>query len=701
MMRPSLMFLAALAGIFVFSPLASAQEQRPSSKLSPLLRLAGHTPELAKLLMKQRAGSPSILLTPHVEVLIESADRQATTRSLLLLGARVGRPLGRVIPAAVPPDSIEALSRLPGVLRVEPAVPKRLLLDLSRPDVRVDQVELGTGLPRALDGSGVLLGLVDTGIDYAHDAFRRPEGQPRVLGIWDQAFATGDPPPGQTTGAYCDIDRIDSGSCDSIDLVGHGTHVASTMGGSEARYRGMAPGADFLVVASLDFALLVESLEWLFAEADHLGRPMVINLSLGGHYGPHDGTDLESQAISSLLGPGHIIVAAAGNEGNDRIHLGARLQQEPGKTYLQMGEAGLLGDSMLVTLWAEPSASLAFSVAVERQGAEVARSAAVPLDGYAQDALLDEGPKHLGDVRFEPAGAPNSANGKWQMDILITPAPGTSSGNLDGYEWVLAFEGSGAFDAWIASAELGGIPAAFSDRSGTGVFPGDTKKTVGSPAIIPGVLAVASYATRSSWTDESGASVSHPETVPGDLSFFSSRGPSPDLTRTGVKPEIAAPGEYIVAARSKSAAALEPGTGIDEKHLAMRGTSMACPHATGIVALLLQIEPGLEPARLKDILERSARSDEWTGASFPDDGWGYGKIDAFEAAALALGVGRCQTAADCREGYRCSDQLRCVEEGGCGCQTFATPSASIFWLAFAAILMGAARTRRRQPRETR
>lgn len=691
MSRPSLRLLAAFAMILVFSSLASAQEQRPHPKLPPLLRLAGHSPEFAKLLLRQHAGSHPLPFPASVEVLVETEDRETTARALAALGARVGRPMGRVIPAAVPLESIEALSSLPGVLRLEATTPKRLLLDLSRPDVRADKVELGEGLPQALDGNGVLLGLVDTGIDYDHDAFRRPEGQPRVLGIWDQAFATGDPPVGQTTGAYCDIERIDSGICDSIDLVGHGTHVASTMGGSEARYRGMAPGADFLAVASLDFALLVESLDWLFSEADDLGRPMVINLSLGGHYGPHDGTDLESQAIASLLGPGHLIVAAAGNEGNDRIHLGARLQQESGKTYLEMGQAGLLGDSLLITVWAEPDARMEFSAGVERRGILVARSSKAALDGAAIDEALTAGANTLGQVRIEPAGAPNPANGKWQTDILIQPAEGTTSGNPDDYEWVLSFEGSGSFDAWIASAELGGIPSAFSDRAGAGVFPGDSKKTVGSPAIIPGVLAVASYATRSSWTDESGAAISHPETVPGDLSFFSSRGPSPDLARTGVKPEIAAPGEYIVAARSRSAAALEPGTGIDEKHLAMRGTSMACPHAAGIVALLLQLEPGLEPARLKDILARSARSDEWTGASFPHDGWGYGKIDAFEAAALALGVGRCQTHADCRQGYRCSDMLRCVEEdGGCGCNTGA-PSPLLPWALLGLGLFAAAR----------
>jgi MYXO-CTERM domain-containing protein len=657
--------------------------------LSPLLKLATRSPELARRYLRPRDLFPAASGT-GIPVLIETVDRDETARALLFLGARVGRPLGRVLPATVPLESIAALPALPGVLRIGAKPPKRLLLDQSRPDVHADRVEAGDGLPRALDGSGVLLGLVDTGIDYAHGAFRRPEGQPRVLGIWDQAFATGEPPPGRSSGAYCGMDRIDAATCDSIDLVGHGTHVAATMGGSEALYRGMAPGADFLAVASLDFALLIESLDWLFDEAQALGRPMVINLSLGGHYGPHAGSDLESQAIASLLGPGRIIVAAAGNEGNDRIHLFARLNQQAGKTYLRMGEPGLLGNDLLITLWAEAKASLSLGAGVERQGAEAARSAMVALDGTGSQSALTDGPTPLGEVRIEPAGAPDPVTGKWQVDILITPASGTTLGNPDGYVWYLAFEGSGAFDAWIASADLGGIAGAFSDRSGPGVFPGDSKTTVGSPAIVPGVLSVASYATRAAWTDETGAAISHSETVPGDLSFFSSRGPSPDPARTGVKPEIAAPGEYIVSARSKNAAALEEGTGIDATHLAMRGTSMACPHVAGIAALLLQIDPAMDPERIRDIIIRSARADERTGTTFPDDGWGYGKIDAFEATALALGVGRCVSDDDCRGGFLCGEEGRCIEEGGCGC-TPGKPSTLVPWALLGLLRFVAAR----------
>jgi hypothetical protein len=185
------------------------------------------------------------------------------------------------------------------------------------------------------------------------------------------------------------------------------------------------------------------------------------------------------------------------------------------------------------------------------------------------------------------------------------------------------------------------------------------------------VIAAASYATRSSWTDHQGNLQEHPETTPGDISFFSSHGPTADPGRTGHKPEIAAPGEFIIAAMSKSTGELSAGTKIVEDgvdYLVMRGTSMACPHAAGVVALLLQVDPSLDPQGVREILQATARSDAFTGEDLPDPVWGYGKIDAYEAVARALGVGICASDQECAEGYRCGGEYRCEKiEEGCGC----------------------------------
>ena len=83
----------------------------------------------------------------------------------------------------------------------------------------------------------------------------------------------------------------------------------------------MAPEADIISVKGGDFGFstldIISGIQYIFARADQLGRPAVVNLSLGTLFGPHDGTESEEQAIDSISGPGHIVVIAAGNDGSN------------------------------------------------------------------------------------------------------------------------------------------------------------------------------------------------------------------------------------------------------------------------------------------------------------------------------------------------------------------------------------------------
>jgi len=628
-----------------------------AQKANPYIKLLGRTERL-RLAFDQTS--------PLIPALVQTCDPKATAEAVRESGGYAGRPVGSVLPVRAFLETLEALAGRDEVVRVEATPPKQPVLDLSRPDVKADLVEAGTDLPFPFDGRGVIAALVDTGVDYEHESFGR---KTRVQKIWDQAFATGEPPPGQDTGALCDREDILRGmaGCDSIDIVGHGTHVAATMAGSGDKYRGMAPRADIMAVASIDFVLLVESCRWLFDQA--LGRPMVINLSLGGHYGPHDGTDLESFALSAMTGPGMIIVAAAGNEGSDYIHLGYDPQGATGKTIFHV-YSGFDVSSALFTVWHETSAELEFAVGVQT-AAELDETEFIPATGTPRTFDLQDGGRGLGQVYFQPGGSPDPGNGKMQLDIVVEPSDIAYQGNPDGYIWYLKVRGTGEFDAWSAAAGFLTPPARFSERADNGLIPGDNHKSLGAPALAPGVIAVASYATRDHWTDHQGNLQEHPETTPGDISFFSSHGPTTDPEGTGHKPEIAAPGEFIIAAMSKSTGELSEGTKITEDeidYLAMRGTSMACPHAAGVVALLLQMEPDLDPEQVRQILQVTARSDEHTGTDLPNHVWGYGKIDAHEAVARALGVGICAEDIECADGYRCSKENRCKKiEEGCGC----------------------------------
>ena len=643
----------ALVLLISFLPVPALGE-----KANPYLRLLERTRRL-KLAFEQ--------MSPLIPALVQTRDLDATAEAVRRAGGHAGKPVGSVLPVRASLETLDALARRDEVLRVEVSPPKRPVLDLSRPDVKADLVEAGTGLPYPFDGRGVIAALVDTGVDFEHPSFGR---KTRVQKIWDQAFATGDPPPGQDTGALCDREDILRGmaGCDSIDIIGHGTHVAATMAGSGDKYRGVAPRADIMAVASIDFSLLVESCRWLFDQADDLGQPMVINLSLGGHYGPHDGTDLESFSLSAMTGPGKIIVAAAGNEGSDFIHLGYDPGGATGKTVFHV-YSGFDVSSALFTVWHQATASLEFAVGVQKAD-EIDETDFIPATGAPRSFDLQDGALGLGRVYFQPGGSPDPGNGKLQLDIVVEPSDIAYQGNPDGYIWYLKVRGTGEFDAWSAAAGFLTPPARFSERDDQGLIPGDNHKSLGAPALAPGVIAVASYATRDSWTDHQGNLQEHPETTPGEISFFSSHGPTADPESTGHKPEIAAPGEFIVAAMSKSTGELAEGTKITEDevdYLAMRGTSMACPHAAGVVVLLLQVQPDLDPEDVRRILQLTGRADEYTG-DLPNFIWGYGKIDAHEAVAYTLGVGICAEDIECADGYRCSKENRCKKiEEGCGC----------------------------------
>jgi subtilisin family serine protease len=169
----------------------------------------------------------------------------------------------------------------------------------------------------------------------------------------------------------------------------------------------------------------------------------------------------------------------------------------------------------------------------------------------------------------------------------------------------------------------------------------DNLMTVGSPAASERAISVGSYNPRVVWTDFRGERHEVDEGL-GELSSFSSRGP----TRDGrVKPEITAPGQKIISARSNDRAlcpyvhplycqAPELGWPDDVSYelLALQGTSMATPIVTGAAALLLQMDWRLDAEEIKGILMATARTDGSTGVRPDPDDWGAGKLDVRGAA---------------------------------------------------------------------
>ena len=241
---------------------------------------------------------------------------------------------------------LEHLAALPQVKRIEQESQARPLLDESVPEIHVPAVWSGSP---SYKGTGVVVGVVDTGIDIFHNCFRKPDGgATRILALWDQTLPTSSPPAGFTYGQEFTAQQIN----DALnhpdqpfahqDVDGHGTHVAGTAAGDGSQsgnchlsdhFIGVAPDADLIIVKS-EFGgrTYVDGVKYVFDKADALvpkKKPAVVNLSLGGVGAPHDGTSADELALDALLPPGtagKVVVAAAGNSADDGFHAHRRVE---------------------------------------------------------------------------------------------------------------------------------------------------------------------------------------------------------------------------------------------------------------------------------------------------------------------------------------------------------------------------------------
>ena len=218
---------------------------------------------------------------------------------------------GGFVSARVGPQAAERLIAEQAVRRVQSK--KRSLPKLTAVLPEIGLLEAGNRTV-AEDGTGVLIGVVDTGFDLSHPAFRDSQGALRVAGLLDQTSGNREYTSAQLESGWQRAARP------GRDEDGHGSHVAGIAGGSAvAGFEGVAPGARFLLVKT-DFLNTDSAVSWIFRKAGN--QPCVINMSLGHHFGAHDGTDQEERLHRTLVGPGKLIVVAAGNERTDAIHLG-------------------------------------------------------------------------------------------------------------------------------------------------------------------------------------------------------------------------------------------------------------------------------------------------------------------------------------------------------------------------------------------
>jgi len=504
------------------------------------------------------------------------------------------------------------LAGLDQVVYVEPAWRIEAKLDVSGPAVGASAAHVETP---AIVGSNVIVGVVDTGIDYEHLDFRADtdgdgiEESTRILAIWDQTF-------GLLGGIKYSRQEIDDdlaaghgpgeGNVRIVDTNGHGTHVAGIAAGdgssSAYGFVGIAPGAWIVAVKTTFFTSdILAGVEYVFEIAEQHGMPAVVNLSLGGHEGPHDGTSLFEQGLDELADrDGRIIVVSAGNEGDEQVHVGEILTHGSLSTF----EIEVSGWETELSLWYPGTSQFTLSLQPP-----IGSPIVVPSGGVSGYQTTASGMAYLDNA----SGGQNPSNRDHEAYLRLT-------GTTPGDRWRITVTdagGAGRYDAWL----LG---------EGT-VVGGDGRMTIDEPGNAQRVITVGSFNTKSSWISVNGQE-SMPGFPLGARSGFSSVGPTRDGRQ---KPELCAPGAWILAPLSTAASSLLIYTHADGVHTAEIGTSMAAPHVSGAVALLLSLNPDLDYQEVRNILTSTAAQDFHTGA-VPNDGWGYGKLNigaAIEALA--------------------------------------------------------------------
>ncbi|SFU60773.1 Subtilase family protein [Clostridium sp. DSM 8431] len=436
-----------------------------------------------------------------------------------------------------------------------------------------------------VDGEGVVIGFIDSGIDFTHPAFRNEDGTSRIKYIYDLSTGGNVYNNAQINEALRTNNPYSS--IPSNDVTQHGTHVAgiACAGGRIPRnLYGVAPKSSIMMVKSArgNFALssqIMKGLKFLVDRAYELKMPLVVNLSLSTNDGAHNGSSLLEKYISTIATLERItIVVAAGNEGDADHHVSSNLGRE---NYIRFNVASD-ETSVVINLYK----SILSSLTLELIAPNSASTGLIQIqEGYKEGVIAgnryqiyNTGPKPFdlnGEIGISLASFGNYIiPGQWIIILRVT----------NGY--------SGVYDMWLPVLE--GL------NQRTKFLQPKINNTLGIPGTVPGVITVGSY-----------------NYVTMRISSFSGRGKVSPYDNA--KPDLVAPGEDIASA--------VPGGGYDRK----TGTSMATPHVAGICALMMQwgiIKKNdifLYGDRLKNYLILGAKR-ERADVSYPDTSWGYGEV---------------------------------------------------------------------------
>lgn len=457
-------------------------------------------------------------------------------------------------------------------------------------------------------GKDVLIGIVDSGIDYENPDFRNADGTTRILALWDQTLQNGKPPQGYHIGTEFTSEQINEALrmevreeryriVPSRDTSGHGTAVAGIAAGNgrgskNGKYRGAAPEAGLLIVkmggaGETGFprtTQLMRGVDYIVRKAEELKKPVAINISFGNTYGSHDGTSLLERYLNTVSERWkNVICVGSGNEGTTAGHAAGEYRK------------GMMTEVQLAVQQREKS----FSLQIWKSYVdEVAITIVDPSGNHSGRLEEKEGTQRIQIGETELLvyyGEPKPYSIRQEIYISFLPRNEFVTAGVWKIQMMPGQVVDKLWQMWL--------PVQNALNIGTAFLKPDSSTTLTIPSTASLVITVAAYnALTFSYAD------------------FSGRGPVQIYEGENAnKPDLAAPGVRVMAPVA--------GGGYAE----FTGTSFATPFVTGSAALLMEWgivkgnDPYLYGEKVKAYLRRGARQipgyDRW-----PNGELGYGAL---------------------------------------------------------------------------
>lgn len=573
---------------------------------------------------------------------VEVSDEAVLAR-LQAMGVTVNARFGTLVTAQIPLDVMPQLASVPGLRHVAVAQPMTLANDSARIFGNVDAVHRAENLPQAYKGRGVVLGIIDSGVDFNHVAFLDAQGRSRISRVYMPQDSAGTPPvvdgdtlPGSHYATPAQIAALTT----DTPTMWHGSHTLGTAAGGYMPngYHGVAPEADLVVCAmpllyDTDIACAIR---YIMAYADSVHRPAVVSMSFASQEGAHNGTSPLCRLFDELSGPGRIFVIAAGNAARQRIYLAHRFTSpatDTLRTYFDNYNSSSKY-SGYVSAWSATEARHRVALTVVDYAAR--RQLTVtpmfePTDSvleFSLDSIPELAPYFTGSMLYAMA---LEDNGQYHSIIEVDATPKAANYRL-GLQ-VVADEPVmvRAWSSGIIMVNDAGVP---------GYTAAVRSSCINDLATGDQAISVGAYCSRLTVPTLDGGTRTINRSTPNDIAYFSSYGPD---ARGIARPEICAPGMALVSAGSRyyddwsSASLIEEVNGEQYPYFAMSGTSMATPFTAGAVALWLQANPQLSPADVRRVMQATAVRDSYVEAA--PARWGFGKLDVAAAMRLVAGSG--------------------------------------------------------------